>query len=133
MNLRRLLPAFLAGSLLSSFSPALADTITVPANRSSGIGEFAANTPDCHVIGKPKMSVPTKPAHGSVSFQWVASRLGDEAKSCKGRSAHVMRVFYTPNQGYRGEDHFTIGMSFPKYEDSSTSTFYSDDVDVLVR
>lgn len=85
----------------SSSAIAMDDVITVPANRTSGIGEFSAYTDACHLIGKPKMTVSKKPAHGTVTFAWVASHLGKNAGLCSGKPGHVMRIQYTPAKGYR--------------------------------
>ena len=125
--------AFCAVALVSSAALAFDETITVPANRTSNIATFSANTQDCHLIGKPKMTVPVKPKHGTVSFKWIAARLGDNAGICKGRMGHMMGAFYTPDKGYRGADSFRIGMTFPKYEGSTETSYSSEDVNIIVQ
>lgn len=122
-----------AAMLAITAGAAAAETITIPANRISGLGDFSASTPDCRVIGKPNASVPTRPAHGKVTFQWVSSRIGKYGKKCEGRAIHAMRVLYQPDKGYRGPDHFTIGMRFPAYEDGPATSYSATDFDVVVK
>lgn len=133
MMKKQLLSALAMAVLATTQAYAFDDPITLPANRTSGFATFSANSPDCHMIGKPRMTVPVKPQHGTVSFKWIVSRLGDSAGICKGKQGHMMGVFYTPNKGYRGEDHFRIGMSFPKYDFANGSEYKTEDVSVIIR
>lgn len=79
------------------------------------------------------MTVAVKPKHGTVTFKWVTARLGANAGICKGRTGHIMRAFYTPAKGYRGEDNFRIGMRFPKYENGTDTIYTAEDVNIVVK
>ncbi len=119
--------------LVSTEALAWNDPITLPANRTSGFATFTANTPDCHLIGKPKMTLPKMPQHGTVTFKWIVGTLGDSAGICKGKKGHMMGVYYTPNKGYRGEDRFRIGMAFPKYDFANGYDYSTEDVTIVVK
>lgn len=133
MTVRRAFFGLAAVIAFSTQACAFDETIGVPAGRTSQIATFSANNSACHLIGKPVMTVPVKPKHGSVAFKWVMGQLGDGAGLCKGRKGHMMGVFYTPAKGYRGEDHFRIGMSFPEYDFANGMRYSTEDLTVMVR
>jgi hypothetical protein len=129
---------FLPGPLVALLviaGPAMAsdDVMRIPANRTTSVGDFYAYSETCNLLGKPQMTVPGKPKHGTVKFEWVSKRLGDDAGACKGRTGRVMRAWYTPTKGYRGQDSFKIGIRFPKYEGSNETSYDTYGVTVDVR
>ena len=124
---------FCVSALISSQAIAFDGTIKLPANRTSGFATFSASTDECHSVGKPTMSLPVKPQHGTVTFKWIPARPNGKANGCHGKMGHVMGAFYTPKSGFRGEDRFRIGMSFPKYEGSIETTYSSEDVTIIVQ
>lgn len=108
-----------------------ADSVTVPAGTTSAITEFSNVSEACQSIGKPKPSVMKEPKHGKVTFKWVSSTM-DEG-SCKGKPVKAMRVFYTPDSDFSGEDYFKFGMTYAQYEDGAGNTFASYGFDVTVE
>ena len=72
------------------------------------------------------MSIPIKPMHGKIRFEWVLYPLPEGSSNCKGKQIKGMNVLYRPDAGYRGKDEVHIGLRYPMFE-GSTSTSYSED------
>jgi hypothetical protein len=95
---------FAAALAIASAAPALAETITVAANRTSVIGfYYTFSWFTCEYGSKPKVKI-TQPAHGHVTARWTAHKVGKEARSCHGRNMYGTLPTYTPNSGYHGTD-----------------------------
>lgn len=103
-------------AVMLSFAPArAADTRTVPANRTSGVGFIYYSTGtgyDCHGSGRGKYHVNREPKHGTVRLEWRKLK-GDFHRGCKGRTLSGLAVFYTPHKGYRGNDDFSVYLTVP--------------------
>lgn len=123
--------AALAVSLCSL--PAFAAEGDVPAGRRSVLFEFSNIDETCQTIGRAKGKVLTEPSHGKVTFEWVSARLGENTRFCKGKYAKVLRISYTPDKGFRGDDTFRIGVSSAKFSDGSGTTFTAETVTVHVK
>jgi hypothetical protein len=95
---------------------AIAETVTgnVPANRATKVYAFTvADSSTCASPGRPKMKVAKAPKHGTVTFDWGFVPAGKAFRNCQGGRMRAMAIIYTPAKGYRGEDSFTVGYSFP--------------------
>ena len=120
-------------ALAFSAGVSLAEDLTVPAGRKSYLFDFSNTDENCQSIGRSKGSVVTEPKHGKVSFEWVSARLGEGTRFCKGKFAKVLRIAYTPDRGYRGPDHFRVGISMARYADISGNSFSTEHVDLVVK
>jgi hypothetical protein len=122
MNFSRTI-AFGCALLLAGQALAWDETLNVPANRTTSIAQFSVGSSECYSI-RPKMTVPKKPEHGEVTFKWVATRLGEKARLCRGKAGYAMEVLYTPHKGYRGKDVFKVAMGYPQFI-GGTSMIYN--------
>lgn len=105
----------------------------VPAGRRTVLFDFSNIDESCQSIGRSKGTVLTEPAHGKVTFEWVSGRLGDGTRFCKGKYAKVLRISYTPDKGFRGEDTFRIGVTSAKFSDGSGTTFNAETINLRVK
>ena len=131
MNMR--LTCLLAAGILMTACAPETYKITVPANRSTTLGQVFSYSDNCHVVGRPVVKVTTQPQHGKVTFVWLPGQLGDDSKSCKGQASRTMHVIYTPDAGFHGKDYGAVVMTYPKYEDSNATSAVSYEAEVLVE
>nr|WP_316652488.1 hypothetical protein [uncultured Gellertiella sp.] len=121
-----------AGILMTACAPETYK-ITVPANRSTTLGQVFSYSDNCHVVGRPVVKVTTQPQHGKVTFVWGQRKLGAGAKACKDVVGPTMQVIYTPDPGFHGKDYGALVMTYPKYEDSIGTAAASYAAEVLVK
>ena len=123
---------FVAVGLSASMS--LAEDRTVPAGRSSPIDLFAtAAKNDCSTSGKPTTFISRKPAHGTISFQWVATTMDKVFGFCGSKPMKGMLTIYTPDKGFRGQDTATVGFRYPTYSGSNTTSSSSRTYNITVK
>lgn len=123
----------IAALVALSATAARAETISVPAGESSAMIDFTNLDDNCQTIGKPKGKVTREPKHGKVSFKWISITLDEDYGTCKGKHAKSLRVFYSPDRGYRGSDAFAVGATMPAYDDGSGSRYVSESFDLSVE
>jgi hypothetical protein len=105
--LKFLLIAILA--INCSASAFAAETRDVSANKTTAILFYYTSASDtCYSGGKPKVSFTRKPAHGSVTTEWKAYKMGKEAGNCAGKPMRGTVVYYKPTPGYRGPDKVSV-------------------------
>jgi hypothetical protein len=105
--MRPILPVVLSAAAVITVSSAVlaSETRVVTANRPSTIGfYFTYSSETCYSGAKPKFTVTSGPAHGSVTSAWRGVRVGTDAGRCAGKSVHGTQVIYKPAPGYRGTD-----------------------------
>jgi hypothetical protein len=102
----------------SAFAGALEGNI--PANRTTRVHAFTvADFSNCTVAGKPKMTISTKPQHGTITFKWEFVPAG-KIRNCTNNRTKAMSVYYTPAPGFHGTDSFTVGYRLPDMSDYQT-------------
>jgi len=87
--------------------------LSVPSGRASAIGHISlVSTYDCSYLGRPTVTYPNAPEHGTVSIAWTQSTFSktSDSLSCKGKFLKGMSIVYRPAAGFRGTDTFTIGL-----------------------
>ncbi len=117
-----LLPAALL-AVTAVPAQAAEDVLTLPANRETQIGfiaPIAATT--CEVAGKPKIHIAKAPAHGKVRTQWTTAKYRNLSSNpaynlCNGKTVHGTAIFYRPDNGFRGTDTFSLGVTTQRYVD----------------
>jgi hypothetical protein len=95
----------------ASASPVLAESLTIPANRSSNITFWHTYNADCSYGSKPSFKVTKSPEHGTVTARWQARKMDSDTRNCEGKPVKGMLVTYTPNKGYRGTDVVKFNLS----------------------
>jgi len=111
-----------------------AEDRTVAAGRSTPIDMFAtASKFDCSTSGKPTTFISQAPAHGTISFQWVATTMDKVFGFCGSKPMKGMVTIYTPNKGFRGQDTVTVGFRYPTYVGSNTTSSSSRTYYITVK
>jgi hypothetical protein len=95
-----------------SVSAFAAENRVVPANRASAIFfYYTVDTYTCYNGGKPTFNLGGKPAHGTITTRWQASKMGGESWNCKGKPMKGLLVIYKPTPGYHGPDKVKFAFS----------------------
>ena len=106
--------------LLAAALPATAKdrSVTVPANRTSGVVSFHVyNEATCYSPGKVKSDVTREGKHGTIKVIYQRRKLPNDVRGrCAGRIAGAMLITYMPNRGYRGKDSARIVFHYPRFE-----------------
>ena len=124
---------FTAAGLLTT-ALAVAGDISVAANKTSKIDlVYFATKYDCLTSGKPETFIEQKPSHGSISFQWVATKFLKDAAGCAGKPIKGTAVVYTPNKGFHGKDYAKVSFRFPTYIGSTDTRTDTSDYDITVK
>jgi hypothetical protein len=113
--------------LLSLSTSVLAGALEggVPANRTTRIHAFTvADFSNCTVAGKPKMTISSKPQHGTITFKWEFVAAG-KIRNCTNNRTKAMSVYYTPAPGFHGIDTFTVGYRLPEMSDYISIGYHS--------
>ncbi len=123
---------FLAIGFVASVSHA--EERTVRSGRSSPLDLFAtASQGDCSTSGKPTTFISVKPAHGTISFQWVGTTMDKVFGFCGSKPMKGMLTIYTPHKGFRGKDTATVGFRYPTYSGSNTTSASSRTYNITVK
>lgn len=80
-----------------------------------GFAEFDAN---CQLRNVQTITVVELPAHGRVEQRSGTVTIGDNwvgNKSCVGAKLEGVQVFYVPNGGFAGRDHFTMDVRYASH------------------
>lgn len=111
-HMRRIVSTALAAAVfLASGLAAQAEDYKVQANRTSGLTFiYVYSELNCAFGSKPTFKVLTEPKHGKIFSKWMKLNLTDVPKNCKGKPVYGTAIFYTPNKGFRGEDHARVGI-----------------------
>jgi hypothetical protein len=96
--------ALVAAAALATASPALAESLTIPAGKPSHLGFWHTYNQYCSYGSKPTFRITKAPEHGTVTASWTAYKMGEDTRNCKGKYVKGMLITYTPHKGYRGED-----------------------------
>jgi hypothetical protein len=94
---------------LLTFSPAMAEDVTVPSGRATEVSSFSFyNGETCGSMQYPRINVSPEPKHGKVTTKRARLKISDKSSACVGRLANTIVITYQSDRGYRGTDSFGI-------------------------
>lgn len=123
--------------LLAAALPATAKdrSVTVPANRTSGISSFHVyNYATCYSPGHIKSDVTRQGENGTVKVVYKRLKLPDDVRGrCAGLNAGALVITYTPNRGYRGKDSARVIFRYPRFEGDNRTKSSTLNLSITVK
>lgn len=113
-------------------SPAMAQSMTVPAGKRTLISNFALwDTEQCAAAEVPDAKLVKSPQNGRIDFGTVSQTVS--GSGCAPFNMTVRGVFYTPKAGFRGEDEVVIDYFFNRYSDAPGGTSRRHVIPIIVK